>query len=151
MSYILITYVKAYLQMWFYNRSSWSLFLRLFQLREEHTRLLSATRNYLPLNTGKLLFGNNSLIVQVNTSISSGHMWESQVLLTDGQVVFLRVLRFSPTFDEQSARHKWNILERAVKPKSKKKKKKKKKKRIPVSVSLFKPILKSLEDLELFN
>ena len=30
----------------------------------------------------------------------SGHMWESQVLLKDGQVVFLRVLRFSPTFDE---------------------------------------------------
>ena len=57
----------------------------------------------------------------------SGHMWESQVLLTDGQVVFLRVLRFSPTFDERSARYKWNILERAVKPKSKKKKKKKKK------------------------
>ena len=57
---------------------------------------------------------------------SSGHMWESQVLLTDGQVVFLQVLRFSPTFDERSARYKWNILERAVKPKSKKKKKKKK-------------------------
>ena len=32
--------------------------------------------------------------------------WESQVLLTDGQVVFLRVLRFSPTFDERSARYK---------------------------------------------
>ena len=56
-------------------------------------------------------------------------MWESQVLLTDGQVVFLRVLRFSPTFDERSARYKWNILERAVKPKSKKKKKKKKEKK----------------------
>ena len=54
-------------------------------------------------------------------------MWESQVLLTDGQVVFPRVLRFSPTFDERSARYKWNILERAIKPKSKKKKKKKKK------------------------
>ena len=53
-------------------------------------------------------------------------MWESQVLLTDGQVFFPRVLRFSPTFDERSARYKWNILERAVKPKSKKKKKKKK-------------------------
>ena len=37
---------------------------------------------------------------------TSGHMWESQVLLTDGQVVFLRVLRFSPTFDEQSVRYK---------------------------------------------
>ena len=36
----------------------------------------------------------------------SGHMWESQVLLTDGQVVFPRVLRFSPTFDERSARYK---------------------------------------------
>ena len=36
----------------------------------------------------------------------SGHMWESQVLLTDGQVVFLRVLRFSPTFDERLARYK---------------------------------------------
>ena len=36
----------------------------------------------------------------------SGHMWESQVLLTDGQVVFLRVLRFSPTFDERPARYK---------------------------------------------
>ena len=45
----------------------------------------------------------------------SGHMWESQALLSDGQVVFPRVLRFSPTVD---ARYKWNILERAVKPKS---------------------------------
>ena len=36
----------------------------------------------------------------------SGHMWESQVLLTDGQVVFPRVLRFSPTFDERSAQYK---------------------------------------------
>ena len=36
----------------------------------------------------------------------SGHMWESQILLTDGQVVFLRVLRFSPTFDERSALYK---------------------------------------------
>ena len=53
-------------------------------------------------------------------------MWESRVLLTDGQVVFPRVLRFSPTFDERSARYKWNILERDIKPKSKKKKKKKK-------------------------
>ena len=26
----------------------------------------------------------------------SGHMWESQVLLTDGQVIFPRVLRFRP-------------------------------------------------------
>ena len=33
----------------------------------------------------------------------SGHMWESQVMLTDGQVVFLRVLQFWPTFDEQWA------------------------------------------------
>ena len=53
--------------------------------------------------------------------------YKQSFLLTDGQVVFLRVLRFSPTFDERSARYKWNILERAVKPKSKKKKKKKKK------------------------
>ena len=51
-------------------------------------------------------------------------------LLTDGQVVFLWVLRFSPTFDERSARYKWNILERAVKPKSKKKKKKQKKNKL---------------------
>ena len=29
----------------------------------------------------------------------SGHMWESQPLLSDGQVVFPRVLRFSPTVD----------------------------------------------------
>ena len=35
-----------------------------------------------------------------------GHMWESQVLLTDGQVVFTRVLRFSPTPYERSARYK---------------------------------------------
>ena len=48
-------------------------------------------------------------------------VWENQVLLTDGQVVFPRVLQFSPTFDEQSARYKWNIFERAVKPKLKKK------------------------------
>ena len=46
-----------------------------------------------------------------------GHMWESQVLLTDSQVVLLWVLRFSPTFDEWSAQYKWNILERAVKSK----------------------------------
>ena len=46
-----------------------------------------------------------------------GHMWESQVLLTDGQVVFPRVLRFLPTFDERSARYKWIIPERAVNPK----------------------------------
>ena len=52
----------------------------------------------------------------------SGHMWESQVLLMDGQVVFPRVLWFSLTFDEWSARYKWNILERAVKSKWKKKK-----------------------------
>ena len=32
------------------------------------------------------------------------------------------VLLFSPTFDERLARYKWNILERAIKPKSKKKK-----------------------------
>ena len=36
----------------------------------------------------------------------SGHMWESQVLLTNGQVVFPWVLRFSPTFDERSAGYK---------------------------------------------
>ena len=53
-------------------------------------------------------------------------MWESQVLLTDGQVVFLGILWFAPTFDEQSAQYKWNIFEKVVKPKSKKKKKKKK-------------------------
>ena len=50
----------------------------------------------------------------------SGHMCESQVLLMDGQVVFPQVLRFSPTFDERSARYKGNILERALEPKSKK-------------------------------
>ena len=33
----------------------------------------------------------------------SGHMWQSQVQLMDGQVVFPQVLRFSPTFDEWSA------------------------------------------------
>ena len=49
-------------------------------------------------------------------------IWESQVLLMDGKVVFPWVLRFSPTFDEWSARYMWNILERAVKPKLKKKK-----------------------------
>ena len=46
-----------------------------------------------------------------------------KVLLTDGQVFFPLVHRFSLTFDERSARYKGNILERAVKPKSKKKKK----------------------------
>ena len=34
------------------------------------------------------------------------NMWENQVLLMDGQVVFPRVLRFSPTFDEKLARYK---------------------------------------------
>ena len=33
-------------------------------------------------------------------------MSESQVLLMDGQVVFPRVLWFSPTFDERSVRYK---------------------------------------------
>ena len=44
-------------------------------------------------------------------------MWESQVLLMDGQVV-PRVLRFSPTFDEQLAcpPSMNNRLERVVKP-----------------------------------
>ena len=37
-------------------------------------------------------------------------IWESQVLLTDGQVVFTRVLQFSPTFDERSARCKDIVL-----------------------------------------
>ena len=50
----------------------------------------------------------------------SSHMWESQALLKDGQVVFPGILRFSPTFDERLARYKPNILERAVKPKSNK-------------------------------
>ena len=45
----------------------------------------------------------------------SGHMWESQVLFTDGRVVFPRVLRFSPTFDERPARYKWNILKTQIK------------------------------------
>ena len=36
----------------------------------------------------------------------------------EGQVVFPRVLWFSLTFDEWLAQYKWNILERAVKPKS---------------------------------
>ena len=45
----------------------------------------------------------------------SGHMWESQVLLTDGQAVFPRVLRFFPTFGERSARYKWNFLESQIK------------------------------------
>ena len=30
-----------------------------------------------------------------------GHMWERQVLLTDGQKGFPRILRFLPTFDER--------------------------------------------------
>ena len=47
----------------------------------------------------------------------SSHMWESQALLTDGQVVFPWILRFSATFDEQLVQYKQNILERAVKPK----------------------------------
>ena len=55
-------------------------------------------------------------------------MWESQVLLTDGQVFFPRVLQFSPTSDERSAWYKWNILERAVNPPPPLRKKKKKKK-----------------------
>ena len=50
---------------------------------------------------------------------SSGHMWESQVLLTDGQVVFPQVLQFSPTF-EWSAQYKWNLLERVTKHTKKK-------------------------------
>ena len=50
----------------------------------------------------------------------SSHMWESQALLKDGQVVFPWILRFLPTFDERLARYKPNIIERAVKPKSNK-------------------------------
>ena len=72
-----------------------------------------------------------SILINYKTNQPSNLAWNisltsrlCEVLLTDGQVVFLRVLRFSPTFDERSARYKWNILERAVKPKSKKKKKK---------------------------
>ena len=50
----------------------------------------------------------------------SSHMWESQALLKDGQVVFPWILPFFPTFDERLARYKPNIIERAVKPKSNK-------------------------------
>ena len=49
----------------------------------------------------------DSLSIRLLTAVvraRSGHMWESQVLLTDGQVVFPRVLRSSPTFDKRSAR-----------------------------------------------
>ena len=42
--------------------------------------------------------------------------WESQVLLTYGQVVFPRVLQFLPSFDERLAWYKLNILERSVTP-----------------------------------
>ena len=45
-------------------------------------------------------------------------MWESQVLLTNGQVVFPPGSRVSPTFDERSARYKWNILENKKKKKN---------------------------------
>ena len=66
-------------------------------------------------------------------------MWESQALLTDGQVFFPRAVWFSPTFDERSARYKWNILARAVKPKSKKKIKKSLYKNICYGYSLEEP------------
>ena len=52
----------------------------------------------------------------------SVHIWESQVLLTDGLLVFLWVIRILSTFDEQSAGYKWNILETKLKKKTKKKK-----------------------------
>ena len=48
------------------------------------------------------------------------------------------VIRFSLTFDERSARYKWNILERAINHYKKKKKKKKKKKVNTVSVYIEK-------------
>ena len=59
----------------------------------------------------------------------SGHMWESQILLIDGEVVFPQFLQFLPAFNEWLARYKWNILERdkwnilerAIKSESKKK------------------------------
>ena len=38
-------------------------------------------------------------------------MWESQALHMYGQVVFPRVLWFSPTFDERSARYEWNTVD----------------------------------------
>ena len=44
-------------------------------------------------------------------------MWESQVLLMDGQVVFHRVLCFFPPFDKRSTQYRWNICVRAVKSK----------------------------------
>ena len=67
-------------------------------------------------------------------------MWESQVLLTDGQVVFLRALRFSPTFDERSARYvkySWKGRKTQIKKKKKKKKKKCLKQGDPCSPILF--------------
>ena len=69
----------------------------------------------IPMSTHKICFGaeTTEIIPKSSPQLSrtiiepgSGHMWESQVLLTDGQVVFLPVLRFSPTFDERSARYK---------------------------------------------
>ena len=50
---------------------------------------------------------------------------------------FPRVLQFSHTLDERSAWYKWNILERAVKPKSIKTKKKKKYKCTIVTVQVY--------------
>ena len=49
-------------------------------------------------------------------------MWESQVLLTDDQVVFFpRILRFSPIFDERSVDISEIILKGPKNPKQKKK------------------------------
>ena len=57
--------------------------------------------------------------------LCSGHMWESQVLLTDGQVVFPQVLQFWPTLiNNQLDVREIFLKERVVKPKSKKKRKK---------------------------
>ena len=57
-------------------------------------------------------------------------MWESQVLLTDGQVVFLRVLRFSPTFDNDWLDISEIFLKGPLNPNQKKKKKKKMRKMV---------------------
>ena len=54
-------------------------------------------------------------------------MLEGQVLLMDGQVVFPRVLRFSPTFDERWLDISEIFLKGQNNPNPKKKKKKKKK------------------------
>ena len=90
---------------------------------EQNDIVLINILNWLNSNLLELMFVLTAVVRALLGSHvgkpSSAYGWSGS--FSPGSPVFAHI-------DERSARYKWNILERAVKPKLKKKKKKKKKK-----------------------